>query len=185
MLNFKRSANLFRGTLSALLAVTVCGLSASSEPAYAQRAANLFTMCKFIGYAENNTNSPYDVVIGRELFTAIAAMRSEGGSSAICRIRPSNSANKYKTLKLAFGMQDQNVRSYGCRKPITVNVYLDGNLQESRSLQPGEGAFLLIPVSRISSLTVEVPENNCNQYGYVYFTQAILEPISTSPGNRY
>jgi hypothetical protein len=186
MLNFKRQAHLFRqNTLSALLVATVCGLPASNQPAYAQRAANLFTMCKFTGYAGDLTNRPMDVVIGRELFTAVGYISTQSNDSIICRVRPSNSAYKYKTLRLAFGMQDEKVWKYGCSRPVTVNVYLDGNLQESRSLLPSEAALLILPISTVSSVAIEATNSNCGNYGSVYFTQAILEPISTSPGKRY
>ena len=168
----------------ALLAALAFSVIIDDQPVYSQRPANLFSMCKFGSYAENLTHG-YDLVIGRELFTAIGAMRSEGVSSANCRIRSGNSDYKYKTLRLAFGMEDENLRPYRCTKPITVNVYLDGNLEDSRSLLPSEKALFLMDVSRTSSVSIEVPPNSCNNYGYVYFTQAILEPISASPGRRY
>ncbi len=118
------------------------------------------------------------MTIGRESFTSIRTLWTYGGS-ATCRIRPGNSAYKYKTLRLAFGIQDQNANDYHCNRPVTVNVYLDGNLEESRSLLAGDKSLLLLNVSRTSTVTVEVPRiESC--LGIVHFTQAILEPISSS-----
>jgi len=119
-----------------------------------------------------------DVTIGRELFTSIAYMNTLD-ASATCRIRPSNSQYKYKILRLAFGMQDANIQPYQSAKPAIINVYLDGNLKESRLLKPGKGSLIILNVSRTSTVTLEVPKDEeCGYFGTVYFTQAILEPIS-------
>jgi hypothetical protein len=179
-MNLKLLATLFyQGTIS-LLGTTVFCLTINQQSVHAQRSASLFSMCQFTGAGYDYSQ---DVTIGRELFTSVRALWAYGGS-AICRIRPGDSAYKYKTLRLAFGIQDQNADNYNCRRPMTVNVYLDGNLEESRSLLPSEKSLLLLNVSRTSTVTVDVPEiGGC--WGVVHFTQAILEPISTSSGRRY
>ncbi|MFN5854839.1 MAG: hypothetical protein ACK456_02890 [Pseudanabaenaceae cyanobacterium] len=170
-----------------LLFAAFLDVSVGNQFAYAQRPANLFSMCQYSGHFTssgpiNKGGGDLDVVIGRELFTSIMSAWAYGGSAA-CRIRPGNSGYKYKTLRLAFGIQDENSENYNCRKPMTVNVYLDGNLAESRSLLPSEKSLLLLNVSRTSTVTVDVPRigesgfgGTC--WGVVYFTQAILEPIS-------
>lgn len=127
-------------------------------------------------------NSQRDISIGREVFTEIFYMTTSD-SLITCRIRPAGSPPRFKTLRLAFGVTD-NTRT---RKPIDVNVYLDGNQAASRSLSAGEKSLLLLDVSNVSSVAIEVPNNNPNSIlAYrVSFVQALLEPISSSPGQRY
>jgi hypothetical protein len=125
-----------------------------------------------------------DVTIGRELFTSIFRMADRydpNGTSMTCRIRFAGSVHKFKTLRLAFGIGDSE---YGDR-PVDVNVYLDGNLAESRTLLIGEKALLLLNVSQTSSVAIEVLNNGDGQLTDVSFFQALLEPISSSSGQRY
>ncbi|MFB2835680.1 hypothetical protein [Floridanema evergladense] len=126
-------------------------------------------------------SSQRDVSIGRVAFTEIFYMRNEG-SLITCRIRPAGSQPRFKTLRLAFGIADNESSS----KPVDINVYLDGNLAASRSLSVGEKSLLLLDVSRVSSVAIEVPNNDPNSIFLrtVSFVQALLEPISSSPGRR-
>jgi len=87
----------------------------------------------------------------------------------------------YISSKLSFGIGDSE---YGDR-PVDVNVYLDGNLAESRTLLIGEKALLLLNVSQTSSVAIEVLNNGDGQLTDVSFFQALLEPISSSSGQRY
>ena len=129
-------------------------------------------------------SSQRDISIGKQAFTEIFYLinydpQNRGGSLITCRIRPAGSQPRFKTLRLAFGITDDQVAT----PPATVNVYLDGNLAASRTLSAGERSLLLLDVSRISSVAIEVPDGS-NKYQKVSFVQALLEPISSSPGQR-
>lgn len=147
--------------------------SAWQEAQAQQRTTSLFsTNCLGSFYITTQ-----DIVIGREVFTSIAQMNS--GRSATCRIRPAGATPSFSTLRLAFGLPDEN-NSRG--NSATVNVYLDGTLVASRTVSRGRRAFLGIDVSRASSVALEIADspNTTN----VHFTQVLLEPLSLSPGQR-
>lgn len=97
-----------------------------------------------------------------------------------CRIRPAGSQPKFKTLRLAFGIADNS----NADKPVDVNVYLDGNLAASKSLSVSEASLIILDVSKVSSVAIEIPNNNDHIQTQVSFVQALLEPISSSPGRR-
>ncbi|MFB2919162.1 hypothetical protein [Aerosakkonema funiforme] len=139
-----------------------------------QRTTSLFsTGCVQRG---NTGSSQSDISIGRQAFTEIFYIYSDN-SLLTCRIRPAGSQPRFKTLRLAFGIGDD--RRAG--EQATVNVYLDGNMAASRTLSVGEKSLLILDVSRVSSVAIEVPENSGTR---VSFVQALLEPISSSPGRR-
>ncbi|MBD2048984.1 hypothetical protein H6F78_25865 [Coleofasciculus sp. FACHB-64] len=119
-----------------------------------------------------------DVSINREVFTEIFYIRDN--SLISCRIRPAGSAPRYKTLRLAFG-SDDTLQGY---EPVEVKVYLDGNLAASRLISPSEKALLLLDVSKASSVAIEIPDNHDGYSTGVSLIQALLEPISSSPGSR-
>ncbi len=126
-------------------------------------------------------SSQRDISIGRQVFTQIFYMDDED-SLITCRIRPAGSQPKFKTLRLAFGIADN--RSANKPVPVNVNVYLDGNLAASRSLSVSEASLLILDVSKVSSVAIEIPNNNDHIQTQVSFIQALLEPISSSPGRR-
>lgn len=160
---------------------TICLVFAGSAWQVAQgqqRTTSLFsTGC--VRRGEVNS-SQQDISIGRQAFTEIFYIYSGYNSLITCRIRPAGSQPRFKTLRLAFGIAD-DIRA---NKPVDVNVYLDGNLAGSRTLSVGEKSLLLLDVSRVSSVAIEVPNNNDYPYPKVSFVQALLEPISSSPGRR-
>lgn len=166
------------GTICLVFAGSACQVAQGQ-----QRTTSLFsTGCVERGFAStDNTN----ISIGRELFTSIYKMGAgsnpfnEGGSGVTCRIRPGGSPPRFKTLRLAFGMADDE-RSKGV---LEVNIYVDGVQVESRSIGQGNKALVLLDVSRASSIAIEIPWDK-NSFGYIRFFQALLEPISSSPGRR-
>ncbi|HEY9852039.1 MAG TPA: hypothetical protein V6D28_21370 [Leptolyngbyaceae cyanobacterium] len=167
--------------LAAIGAISVVlGGSAWQVAQGQQRTTSLFSTDCVRG--RGMRSSQQDISIGREVFTEIFYMTTSD-SLITCRIRPAGSPPRFKTLRLAFGVTDDT----RTRKPIEVNVYLDGNLAASRSLSPGEKSLLLLDVSNVSSVAIEVPNNNPNSIfaDRVSFVQALLEPISSSPGQRY
>ncbi|MCT7952876.1 hypothetical protein NG798_24045 [Ancylothrix sp. C2] len=141
-----------------------------------QRTTSLFSSScvKSGGWMQSNQQ---DISIGRQAFTQIFII-GNSNSLITCRIRPAGSQPRFKTLRLAFGIAD-NRRA---NQPATVNVYLDGNLAASRTVSAGEKSLVILDVSRISSVAIEVPADNYSQK--VSFVQALLEPISSSPGQR-
>ncbi|MBD1933063.1 MULTISPECIES: hypothetical protein [Cyanophyceae] len=141
-----------------------------------QRTTSLFSSnCVQRGLMKSSSR---DVSINREVFTEIFAISDN--SLISCRIRPAGSAPRYKTLRLAFGSEDTK---HG-HKPVEVKVYLDGNLAASRFISVGEKALLLLDVSKASSVAIEIPSNRDGYIDGVSFIQALLEPISSSPGRR-
>jgi hypothetical protein len=160
---------------------TICLVFAGSAWQVAQgqqRTTSLFsTGCVRRGTMDS---SQQDISIGRQAFTEIFYIYSGYNSLITCRIRPAGSQPRFKTLRLAFGIAD-DIRA---NKPVDVNVYLDGNLAGSRTLSVGERSFVILDVSRVSSVAVEIPNNNDYVNTKVSFVQALLEPISSSPGRR-
>lgn len=158
---------------------TICLVFAGSAWQIAQgqqRTTSLFSSsCVRKG---NIGSSQSEISIGREAFTEIFYMSQT--SLITCRIRPAGSQPKFKTLRLAFGINDNSNDTY----TSTVKVYLDGNLAASRSLSVGEKSLIILDVSKVSSVAIEIIEGN-RSGGYVSFVQALLEPISSSPGQRY
>lgn len=143
-----------------------------------QRTTSLFsTGCVRRGGMDN---SQRDISIGRQAFTEISYAYDLWNPLITCRIRPAGSQPRFKTLRLAFGIADDESGN----KPVDVNVYLDGNLAASRTLSVGEKSLLLLDVSKVSSVAIEIPNNNDSQGTRISFVQALLEPISSSPGRR-
>lgn len=125
-----------------------------------------------------------DVVIGREVFTRIASIPGNG-ASITCRIRPAGSQPSFATLRLAFGVRDYTSSSFNSSDaPRTLKVYVDGSLVASRTLSPGQRAFLALDVSRASSVALENSSRGQLYDASMSITQALLEPISSSPGRR-
>ncbi|HLO87671.1 MAG TPA: hypothetical protein VK203_22065, partial [Nostocaceae cyanobacterium] len=114
--------------LAAIGAISVVlGGSAWQVAQGQQRTTSLFSTDCVRG--RGMRSSQQDISIGREVFTEIFYMTTSD-SLITCRIRPAGSPPRFKTLRLAFGVTDDT----RTRKPIEVNVYLDGNLAASRSL---------------------------------------------------
>ncbi|MFB2970623.1 hypothetical protein ACE1CD_16770 [Aerosakkonema sp. BLCC-F183] len=147
-----------------------------------QRTTSLFsTGCVRRGSIMDS--SQQDISIGRQVFTEIFYFRNNNGYGEksdlllTCRIRPAGSQPRFKTLRLAFGIADDQ----RANEQATVNVYLDGNMATSRTLSVGEKSLVILDVSRVSSVAIETPQIYSIK---VSFVQALLEPISSSPGRR-
>lgn len=162
---------------------TICLVFAGSAWQVAQgqqRTTSLFsTSCVQRGYMGS---SQQDISIGRQVFTEIFYFRDNtySGKSDLlltCRIRPAGSQPRFKTLRLAFGIADDE----RANEQATVNVYLDGSIATSRTLSVGEKSLVILDVSRVSNVAIEIPQTDGIK---VSFVQALLEPISSSPGRR-
>lgn len=144
-----------------------------------QRTTSLFsTNCIYSNHNLFRTGEMSDVVINREVFTSIASAAS--GTSATCRIRPAGATSSFGTLRLAFRISDSNYSGRG--GSATLNVYLDGTLAASRTISGGQRALLVIDVSSASSIALESAAGPNRET--LLFTQALLEPLSLSPGQR-
>lgn len=173
--------------VAALGVIYLAFAGVAGQVAQAQRPISLFsTQCVGQGLTGNQNKS---VSIGRELFTSIFAIGggwANYNASITCRVRPPGAAPKFKTLRLAFGVPDDANQ----RNPMEVNIYLDGNKTESRSLYPGDKTLVLLDVNQVRSVAIEVlysrSDNDSNYITPVSVVQAVLEPISSSssPGRR-
>ncbi|NTW21850.1 MAG: hypothetical protein HGA42_20765, partial [Nostocales cyanobacterium W4_Combined_metabat2_030] len=109
-----------------------------------QRTTSLFsTGC--VQRGARMESSQRDISIGRQVFTEIFYFSSNMADAKpdlllTCRIRPAGSQPRFKTLRLAFGIADDQRAD----KPATVNVYLDGNLAASKTLSVGEKSLVIL-----------------------------------------
>jgi hypothetical protein len=129
-----------------------------------------------LGNARQNT---LDVSIGKAVYTSRFYLGSGNRSASItCKIRQVDSQPLFQTLQLGFGMRDNNTTS----PPVVVNVYLDGQRTESRTIAPTQQESLSLDVSNATNVTLEAVCSSQSIYcDRVYFFNAALEPIILSP----
>lgn len=121
-----------------------------------------------------------DVVVGKAVYTSRMYMGpGDRSASMTCQLQPNNGGVTFQTLQLKFGMRDNDQGS----PAATVNVYLDGNKVESRSVSPGQAASVLREnVSSANNLSIEVVcSNNSRLCSRVYFWEASLGYSPVSP----
>ncbi len=128
------------------------------------------------GNARQNT---IDVSIGKAVYTSRFYLGSGNRSASItCKIRQVDSQPLFQTLQLGFRMRDNNTTS----PPVVVNVYLDGQQTESRTIAPTQQESLSLDVSNATNVTLEAVCSSQSIYcDRVYFFNAALEPL-TLPG---
>jgi len=128
------------------------------------------------GNARQNT---IDVSIGKAVYTSRFYLGSGNRSASItCKIRQVDSQPLFQTLQMGFGMRDNNTTS----PPVVVNVYLDGQRTESRTIAPTQQESLSLDVSNATNVTLEAVCSSQSIYcDRVYFFNAALEPIILSP----
>ena len=119
-----------------------------------------------------------DVSIGRAVYRSQFYMGAGDRSAALtCKIRPDDYAPLFQTLRLGFGMRDNDRRS----PPNVVTVYLDGKAVVSRTIKAGQSEVLPLDVSNVSNISIETScSNKASRYLYcdrVYFFDATLERI--------
>lgn len=176
---------------SVLLPLSI--LVASQSTVSAQETMSLTQMNCSTTDAVPGTSSwvPIDseVTIGREVYTAVAALRrhtrflgSSGTSrnhtaGVACRITPNGATPRYRTLRLAFGMTAENSNTDESDL-IRLDVFVDGNQVESQEVTKWEPGYLSVDVSNARSVALEATclstgrRNTCPS---LVFVQTLLE----------
>ena len=127
-----------------------------------------------------------NVSLGQEVFTAVAVLRtdweflgsnyirSDIPASAACRITPSGSKPRFRTLRLAFGINNGN--SYAKNNSlIKLTVFLDGNAMGSQEMAKGEQKFWLVNVTNVRSVALRADCLSRDTCPSVVFVQTLLE----------
>jgi hypothetical protein len=152
--------------------VTTAVLAGLNLPIQAQSDANLVrlldtTCVSNIGSSWGKENT--EVSIGKEAYTAIASILRNSGFS--CRFG-GNSRNQYQTLTLNFGLND----TYN-NDDVILNVYLDGKLVESPTVNRGPAQTLTFDVRGKRSVALEAvcPDGKNSCSSWIYFHWAHLQ----------
>jgi hypothetical protein len=114
-----------------------------------------------------------DVSVGRAVYTSRFFMGPGNRSAALtCKLQP-NSANViFQRMNLSFGMRDNDQGS----PPVNVNVYLDGQRAETRTVAPGQPASITLDVTPTTNVAIEAICSSQSQYcDRVYFWDAELK----------
>ncbi|MBD2296932.1 hypothetical protein H6G06_26515 [Anabaena sphaerica FACHB-251] len=171
----------------------------NQQVAYAQRTVSLTQMKCLTTSAEPGVDAwvtgGADVSIGQEVFTSVATLRSGWefmGSNYIprhipasvaCRIIPAGSKPRFRTLRLAFGLNNGN--SYTKDDTLVrLTVILDGNTVETKEIAKGEQGFLLLDVTNIRSVALKAECIAGRTCPSIVFVQTLLEEAPSSPGSR-
>jgi len=154
-----------RPIVSSLIAASL--LIASTHPVDAQKkrpagVASLAEMpCKGIRGNYEATNE--DISVGLEIFASVSRFISYGiwhgipkdnqVLQVVCRLAQSKEKPKYKTLTLAFGMNDSDKRSNGAQ--IRFSLYKDGKAYDYKDVTRGEKLLWQVDVTGTRSLALE------------------------------
>ncbi|MDJ0734468.1 MAG: hypothetical protein QNJ47_10415 [Nostocaceae cyanobacterium] len=115
-----------------------------------------------------------DISIGKAVYTSRFSFGPGYRSAAMtCKIKPDKSPLPiFQTLNLGFGMRDNDTRS----PSVEVNIYVDGQQVETRTVAPTQRANLSVNVSNASNIAIEAICSSQTQYcNRVYFFDADLE----------
>lgn len=114
-----------------------------------------------------------NVSVGKAVYTSRLFMGSGNRSASMtCKLQPNEPNVTFQQLNLAFGMRDNDQGS----PPVNVNIYLDGQRVESRTVSPGQGEMVRLDVSFRSNVAIETSCSNQSKYcDRVYFWDADLE----------
>jgi hypothetical protein len=152
-----------RPIVSSLIAASL--LLASTHPVDAQKkrpsgVGSLAEMsCQSIKGKYAATNG--DVSVGLEIFRAIAEFDDGRWHSifgndpyqVVCRLAAAKEKPKYKTLTLAFGMDDKEANN---DQQIRLSLYKDGKAYDYKDITKGEKLLWQIDVTGTRSLALEV-----------------------------
>lgn len=167
-------------------------IATTQRSAKAQRAMSLTQMdCSSIS-AESGVDAwvvvDSEVVIGREFFTAVAVLRygweflgsnyipSNRTAAVACRITPSGARPRFRTLRLAFGMQAGNSYTDDADL-IRLNVFVDGNQVNSQEVTRWEPGYMAINVANARTVSLEATclSRQSNTCPSLVFVQTLLE----------
>lgn len=139
-----------------------------------------FSTCVSTGPGIWRTDRAY-VSVNRAVFRSLFHLAPANRSVEMtCRITPEEEAPRFQTLQLAFGMSDRDRNT----PANTVNIYLDGQRIDSRTVSAGERVNASLDVSQARNVTLEAVCSSQVAYcGRVYVFQAALTPKSTTPAN--
>jgi hypothetical protein len=124
-----------------------------------------------------------DVSVGLEIFRSIAVFRTTlwntilGTGQVVCRLAQTKEKPKYKTLTLAFGMNDQDASN---ESQIRLSLYKDGNAYGYKDVIKGEKSLWQVDITGTRSLALEAEcirpvtnaTGNCPQ---IYFFEDTLK----------
>lgn len=184
--------------LSTIGTVCLTFIGLGNGLAHAQRTLSLTQMPCLTTSGESYTNSfvsgSFDVGIGQEIYRGIAVLRTHqplfGGNyidpgnpaGVACRITPAGSQPRFRTLRLAFGINNQGefVRD---NSHLRLTVLVDGNTAGSKEIVKGSLEYMLVDVTNARSVALlgECLSNTCPG---IIFVQALLEEAPRSPGRR-
>ncbi|MDP8963860.1 MAG: hypothetical protein M3O33_07710 [Cyanobacteriota bacterium] len=123
----------------------------------------------------NSTRRREDVSVGKAVYTSRLFMAPGNSSASItCRLKPNEAGVTFQTLRLSFGMRDNDKDS----PDVIVNVYKDTEKvgPESKRLSPGQAASIVLDVVDPSNISIETVCTNPSGYcARVYFWEAELE----------
>lgn len=169
--NYKLIKSLVLGII-----VTSATLLANSTPIQARSVIPLLN-AKCVSSGEGNVREQkQNVSIGKAVYTSLFFLGSGFRSAAMtCRIRPENRPNPlFQTLNLGFGIRDNDAGSPN----VQVNVFVDGQQVESRSIAPTQVQTLAVDVSQASNIAIEATCTSGVRYcPRVHFFQANLQRI--------
>jgi hypothetical protein len=118
---------------------------------------------------EQNLN----ISIGRAVYTSQFYLGPGYRSASItCNINPNNRPQPlFQTLNLGFGIRDNS------NSPnVEIQVFVDGNQVETRTIGPGQPTLVSLNVSNVNNIAIEAVCSSSNQYcDRVYFFNAGLE----------
>ncbi len=123
-----------------------------------------------------------EVAIGRAVYKNVLHMGPGNTYVAMtCKIMPDGYETYFQTLNLEYGMQDNDRGSPG----NTINIYLDGQRKDSRTVTPGQKESVSLDVTNVKNVAIETicsDQPNRWQYcGRVYFFKAALVPYPPPP----
>lgn len=146
--------------------------------AQTQRSTHLLrAKCVNSGLGSVRQNN-LDVAIGKAVYTSRFYLGAGNRSASVtCKIRQVDTQPLFQTLQLGFGMRDNTTSP-----PVVVNVYLDNQQTESRTIEPTKQESLSLNVGEATNVTIEAVCSSQSIYcSRVYFFNAALEPIVLSP----
>lgn len=170
MHEFKLNSKVASSVLSFVLA------SFSGQSIQAQNNLVSLTKAKCVNSGVGSfRQTPLDVAIAKAIYTSPFYLGAGTRSAAVtCKIRGEEDKPRFQTLRLGFGMRDNNITS----PPVTVNFYVDSNKAETKTIAPGQKELVLLDVSKATNVTVEAVCSTQVRYcDRVYFFNTLLEPI--------
>jgi len=121
----------------------------------------------------NWTRRTEDISVGKAVFTSQFFM-GPGNSFArmTCKLQPNDAGVNFQTLRLSFGMRDNDRGSPN----VEVNIYKNGNPEKTVNLFSGQQQSVSLDVNRTENVTLEAICLDRSKYcDRVYFWEAELE----------